>query len=74
MDQAAHGQRVTVRGEQRNPAGTRVSITQVPGEVAGDVPGAQADVAPGASAGVHQQVTTVQPGGSVTRFRGNTGR
>ena len=42
--------------------------------MAGDVPGAEADVAPGTSADVHQQATTVQPGGSVTGFKGNTGR
>ena len=68
--EAAYWQRFTVRVEQRDPAGTRVSVTQVPGDVAGDVPG----VAPGASADVHEQATTVRPGGSVTGFEGNIGR
>ena len=72
--EAAYGQRFTFRGEQRDPAGTRVSVTQIPGDVAGDVPGVEADVAPGTSADVHQQATTVQPGGSVTGFKANTGR
>lgn len=72
--EAAYGQRFTFRGEQRDPTGTRVSVTQVLGDVAGDVLGVEADVAPSASADVHQQATTVQPGGSVTGFKGNIGR
>jgi hypothetical protein len=42
--------------------------------MAGGVLGVEADAAPGASAGVHHQATTVQPGGSVTGFKGNVGR
>lgn len=72
--EAAYGQRFTFRGEQRDPTGTRVSVTQVLGDVAGDVLGVAGDVAPGASADVHQQATTVRPGASVTGFKGNIGR
>jgi hypothetical protein len=70
----AYGQRFTFRGEQRDPTGSRVSVTQVLGDVTGDVLGIEADVAPGAGAHVRQQATTVQPGGSITGFRGNIGR
>lgn len=72
--EAAYGQRFTFRGEQRDPTGTRVSVTQVLGEVGGTVLGIEADIAPGASAEVHQQATTIEPGGSVTGFKGNVGR
>jgi hypothetical protein len=72
--EAAYGQRFTFRGEQRDRTGTRVSVSQVLGQVAGTVLGAEADVAPGSGVDVHQQVTTVAPGGSVTGFKGGVGR
>jgi hypothetical protein len=72
--EAAYGQRFTFRGEQRDPTGTRVSVTQVLGHVGGDVLGIEADVAPGADADIRQQATTVEPGGSITGFKGNIGR
>lgn len=44
------------------------------GHVAGDVLGIEADVAPGADADIRQQATTVEPGGSITGFKGSIGR
>ncbi len=72
--EAVYGQRLTFRGEQRDPTGTRVSVGQVLGQVAGHVTGIEATLAPGASAEVRQQATTVEPGGSVTGFKGDIGR
>lgn len=72
--EAVYGQRFTFRGEQRDPTGTQVTVTQVLGQVGGAVLGAQGDVAPGAGVDVRQQATTVEPGGSVTGFKGNVGR
>lgn len=72
--EAAYGQRFTFRGEQRDPTGTRVSVTQVIDDVSGDVVGMNADVAPGASADIHQQAKVVQRGGSMTGYDGTVGR
>jgi len=72
--EAAYGQRFTFRGEQRDSTGTRVTVTQVLGQVGGTVLGVEGDVAPGIGVDVRQQATTVEPGGSVTGFKGNVGR
>jgi hypothetical protein len=71
--EAAYGQRFTLRGEQRDPTGTRVSVSQVLGEVEGTVVGAHADVGPGGNLDIDQDVKTVKPGGSVTGFEGSIG-
>lgn len=71
--EAVYGQHFTFRGEQRPSTGTRVTVSQVLGQVAGTVLGAEADVAPGAGVEVHQQATTVEQGGSVTGFKGRVG-
>jgi len=71
--EAAYGQRFTFRGEQREPTGTRVTVTQVLGEVQGSVLGAEADVAAGSQLDVEQDVTTVTETGQVTGFKGNIG-
>jgi hypothetical protein len=72
--EAAYGQRFTFRGERRDPTGTRVTVTQVLHDVGGTVVGADADVAAGGDVAVHQEATTIQPGGSVTGFKGRLGR
>jgi hypothetical protein len=72
--EAAYGQRFTFRGEQRDPTGTRVAVTQVLDDVGGTVVSAEADVAAGGDVGVHQEAKTVQPGGSVTGFKGRLRR
>jgi hypothetical protein len=72
--EAAYGQRFTFHGEQRDPTGTRVSVNQVLGQVGGAVLGVEADVGPGVGVEVHQHATTVEPGGSVTGFKGKVGR
>ncbi|MEA2202839.1 MAG: hypothetical protein QOI89_3544 [Solirubrobacteraceae bacterium] len=69
--EAAYGQRFTFRGEQRDPTGTRVSVTQLLGEVEGAVLGADADVGPGVDLDVDQNVTTVKAGGSIYWFQGS---
>ena len=71
--EAAYGQRFTFRGEQREPTGTRVTVTQVLGEVQGSVLGAEADVAAGSQLDVEQGVTAVTETGQVTGFKGNIG-
>lgn len=72
--EAAYGQRFTFRGEQRPPTGSRVTVSQALGKVAGTVVGAEADVAAGATVDVHQKAATVEDGGSVTGFKGSVGR
>ncbi|MFD6071868.1 hypothetical protein [Amycolatopsis lurida] len=71
--EAAYGQRFTFRGEQREPTGTRVRVSQVLGQVSGTVVGADAEVGPGGDVDVQQRVTAVEPGGSVTGFEGRVG-
>lgn len=72
--EATYGQRFTFRGEQRDPTGTRVTVSQVLGEVEGSVVGAHADIGPGGDFDIHQDVKAVKPGGSVTGFEGSAGR
>jgi hypothetical protein len=71
--EAAYGQRFTFRGEHREPTGTRVTVSQVLGDVEGDVVGAEADVGPGGDLAVEQHATTVKADGSVTGFKGRIG-
>jgi MoxR-like ATPase len=71
--EAAYGQRFTFRGEQRDPTGTRVTVSQVLGEVAGTVVGVEATVAVGAEVEVDQQIDKVSSEGSVTGFKGDIG-
>jgi hypothetical protein len=71
--EAAYGQRFTLRGEQRDPTGTRVSVRQVLGDVEGSVLGADADVGPGGDLDIDQDVSTVKAGGSVRGFTGHVG-
>lgn len=71
--EAVYGQRLTFRGEQRDPTGTRVTVTQVLGQVEGSVVGANATVGPGGDLAVDQDVQTVKAGGSVTGFKGRIG-
>jgi hypothetical protein len=70
--EAAYGQYFTFRGEQRPTTGTRVTVSQTLGQVAGTVVGAEADVSMG-TVDVQQQVTTVEAGGAVTGFKGTIG-
>jgi hypothetical protein len=69
--EAAYGQRFTFRGEQRDRTGTRVSVRQVLGEVAGTAVGVEADIAAGAEISVEQQADKVTKEGSVTGFKGD---
>jgi hypothetical protein len=71
--EAAYGQRFTFRGEDREPTGTRVSVNQVLGSVAGQVVGAEADAGAGADVEVRQSATSVEQGGSMTGFKGKIG-
>ena len=71
--EAAYGQRLTFRGEQRDPTGTRVTVKQVLGDVEGVIIGADADVGPGGDLAVDQNVKNVKSDGSVTGFKGRIG-
>ena len=71
--EAAYGQRFTFRGENREATGTRVSVSQVLGEVAGTVVGVEADVAGAAEVAVDQRVDQVTTDGTVTGYKGNIG-
>ncbi|MEV6907070.1 hypothetical protein [Amycolatopsis sp. NPDC051071] len=71
--EAAYGQRFTFRGEQREPTGTRVWVSQVLDHVSGRVVGADAGVGAGGEVDVQQRATVVEPGGSVTGFTGRVG-
>jgi hypothetical protein len=72
--EAAYGQRFTFRGENREATGTRVTVSQVLGEVAGSVVGVEADVAGDAEVAVDQRVDSVTKDGSVTGYKGNVGK
>ncbi|WBQ07070.1 hypothetical protein [Kribbella sp. CA-293567] len=72
--EAAYGQRFTFRGESRESTGTRVSIRQVLGEVAGEVVGVQGTAGSDATVVVDQQADQVTAEGSVTGFKGDLGR
>jgi hypothetical protein len=62
--EAAYGQRFTFRGEQREPTGTSVAVTQTLGNVAGRVVGVQGDIAARAVA-VRQDADEVTETGTV---------
>lgn len=67
--EALYGQRLTLRGENREPSGTRVDVRQVLGTVRGSAVGVQADSVQDATVHVHQSATSVEAGGSVTGVR-----
>jgi len=71
--EAIYGQRFTLRGEDRDPTGTRVRVDQVLGEVEGDVMGVEADSGAGADIGVRQSAQTVKKDGSITGYKGKIG-
>lgn len=65
--EAAYGQRLTLRGERREPSGTRVDVNQVLGEVFGAAVALHADSVTGDVAiRVDQSAKTVAEGASVT--------
>jgi hypothetical protein len=66
MLEALYGQRLTLRGEARDPSGTKVDVHQVLGSVRGATVGVEADSARDATVRVEQSVTSVEAGGSVT--------
>jgi hypothetical protein len=70
--EAAYGQRFTFHGEQREPTGTHVTVTQALSTVKGAVTGADVDVSRG-TLDIVQGVTTVESGGSVTGVKGRIG-
>jgi hypothetical protein len=72
--EAVYGQRFTFHDEDREPTGTAVTVTQVLGEVDGDVMGMWATVGHGANAAVTQITGDVNKDASVTGFKGNIGR
>lgn len=71
--EALYGQRLTLRGEDRDPTGTRVRVDQVLGEVEGDVIGVEADAGAGADIGVRQTAQSVKADGSITGYKGKIG-
>jgi hypothetical protein len=64
--ESLYGQRFTLRGEAREPSGTKVDVRQVLGEVRGGVVGVEADSAADASIQVEQSASSVDAGGTVT--------
>jgi hypothetical protein len=60
----AYGQRLTLRGEQREPTGTRVQVRQRAEQVSGRMTGVQ-EVSGGADVSVDQQAGTIDQDGSV---------
>jgi hypothetical protein len=73
LEQIYH-QRITFRGETRDPTGTAVVVRQRVQQVRGTLLGAEAEVDGGASVTVEQDLGTVADGGSATGFKGRTGR
>lgn len=71
--EAAYGQRFTLRGEHREPTGTKVTVTQVLGSVSGLAVGVQGDVSPGATVTVRQDAVDVTVDGTVIGLRGRIG-
>jgi hypothetical protein len=67
--EALYGQRITLRGENREPSGTRVDVRQALGAVRGSAVGVEADGVRDASITVTQDATSVESGGSVTGVR-----
>lgn len=69
MLEALYGQRLTLRGEAREPSGTRVDVQQVLGSVRGRAVGVEADSVQDATIRVDQSATSVEAGGSVTGLK-----
>lgn len=63
--EAAYGQRLTFKGENRQPTGTRVTVTQVLVDVDGKVTGIRT-ISGDADAQVRQEAKRVGPGGEMT--------
>jgi hypothetical protein len=72
--ETAYAQRFTFHGEQREPTGSRVTVTQALGTVDGTVTGVEADAGEGADVSVEQKADSVGEDGSVTGFKGRIGR
>jgi hypothetical protein len=68
--EAAYGQRFTFRGERREPTGTRVSVEQVLGTVAGLAVGVEGDIGPAATVEVRQNAEEVTAEGTVIGVKG----
>jgi hypothetical protein len=66
--EAAYGRRLTFRDEQRAPASTRITVTQVLAEIEGSVIGANAKLEPGTDLVVEQRADIVRPHGTVIGF------
>lgn len=64
--EALYGQRLTLRGENREPSGTRVDVRQDLGTVRGSAVGVEADSIQDATVTVNQSATSVEAGASVT--------
>lgn len=71
--EAAYGQRFTFKGEDREPTGTKVTVKQALGRVAGTVTGVEGDAGPGAEVAVDQSAHAVEKDGSMTGFKGKIG-
>lgn len=71
--EAIYHQRLTFRGEQREPTGSSVTVKQAIEVLAGEALGAKADVKSGSNLDVDQVVGTVTEGGSLTGFDGTLG-
>jgi hypothetical protein len=69
MLEALYGQRLTLRGEPREPSGTLVDVRQVLGTVRGGVVGVEADSAQDATVRVEQSAQSVEAGGSIMGAR-----
>jgi hypothetical protein len=68
--EAAYGQRFTFRGEERERTGSRVTVTQVLGDVRGAVTGVEAgEVGKGMDLIVDQDAQDIAPDGSLTGVR-----
>jgi hypothetical protein len=67
--EALYGQRLTLRGEDREPSGTHVDVRQALGTVRGTAVGVEADSVRDATVHVDQSATSVEAGGSVTGVR-----
>lgn len=63
--EAAYGQRLTFKGEQRDPTGTRVSVEQVVEEVGGRLVGI-GELSGNTQVEVRQRIKTVASGGEAT--------
>jgi hypothetical protein len=64
--EALYGQRLTLRGENRERSGTTVDVRQVLGTVRGSAVGVEADSVQDATVHVDQSATAVEAGGLIT--------